>query len=173
MLRTAFYEAMSIVNSRPLSVLNVNNPEETVITPNHLLTLKSTQVPPPPGDFPEEDRYSASRWKRVQLFAEEFWKKWKVEYLTNIMKRQKWTTREENLKPGDIVLLVENEKPRNLWRIGSISEIFPGEDGLVRNVSITLGTKWLDNKGKPLEDRQTLRRSIQNVVLLLRGPQKV
>ena len=46
MLRTAFYEAMNTVNSDPLLVMNVNDPPESVITPNHLLTQMTTQVPP-------------------------------------------------------------------------------------------------------------------------------
>ncbi|KAF6023746.1 hypothetical protein EB796_017947 [Bugula neritina] len=82
MLRTAFYEAMDTVNSRPLSVMNINDPQESVIIPNHVLTQKSSQVPSPPGQFTDTDAYSRTRWKPVQSFAEEFWKTWKLEYLT-------------------------------------------------------------------------------------------
>jgi len=72
MLRTAFHEAMNTVNSSLLSIMNINNPQEIVITPNHFLTQNSSQVPPPPGQFTDTDAYSRARWKRVQSFAEEF-----------------------------------------------------------------------------------------------------
>lgn len=46
-LRTLFVEAQNIVNSRPLTVQNVSEPDSKgVISPNHLLTLKSKPVQP-------------------------------------------------------------------------------------------------------------------------------
>ena len=73
-LRTAFYEAASIVNSRPLTATDINNPTETLITPNHLLTRKTKQLAaPPPGDFKNEEIYGKAQWKKAQQFAQEFW----------------------------------------------------------------------------------------------------
>ena len=47
-LRTLFYEAMAIVNSRPLSVDTINGPTSLEpLTPNNILTMK-TSVPLPP-----------------------------------------------------------------------------------------------------------------------------
>ena len=40
-LRTAFYEAMATVNSRPLAVDSLADPTAKILTPNHLLTMKS------------------------------------------------------------------------------------------------------------------------------------
>ena len=41
-LRTLFYEAMAIVNSRPLAVSTLNDPTNLEpLTPNHLITMKS------------------------------------------------------------------------------------------------------------------------------------
>ncbi|KAM3843052.1 protein NLRC3-like [Diretmus argenteus] len=58
-LRTFFYEAMAIVNSRPLTVDNLSDPESPVpLTPNHLLTTKPIVVLPPPGKFIREDMYA-------------------------------------------------------------------------------------------------------------------
>ncbi|KAA8578565.1 hypothetical protein FQN60_002572, partial [Etheostoma spectabile] len=51
-LRAFFYEAMAIVNSRPLTVDNLSDPHSLEpLTPNHLLTMKSVQALPPPGEF--------------------------------------------------------------------------------------------------------------------------
>ena len=108
------------------------------MTPNHILTQKSSQVPPP-GHFTDTEAYSRVRWKQVQTLAEEFWKKWKLEYLSSIIQRQKWNTPEQNLKIGDIVMLVEADKPRNQWKVISVDQVFPGNYGLVRNVAIRLG----------------------------------
>lgn len=55
-LRTFFYEAMAIVNSRPLMVDNLSDPSSPEpLTPNHLLTMKSKISLSPPGTFIKED----------------------------------------------------------------------------------------------------------------------
>ena len=57
--RTFFYEAMAIVNSRPLTTDNLNVPDGSEpLTPNHLITMKSSVILPPPGNFEKEDLYS-------------------------------------------------------------------------------------------------------------------
>ncbi|XP_067931111.1 uncharacterized protein [Watersipora subatra] len=73
-LRTAFYEAANIVNSRPLTATNINDPEEMVITPNHLLTRKTTLLPAlPPGIFGNDEIYGRKQWRMAQQFAQDFW----------------------------------------------------------------------------------------------------
>ena len=57
-LRTFMCEAESIVNSRPLTVDNLSSPDcPEPLTPNHLLTMKSKIVLPPPGVFQTADMY--------------------------------------------------------------------------------------------------------------------
>ena len=169
-LRTVFHEAANIVNNRPLSSTSITSPEDGIYTPNHLLTMKaSTLVAPPPGDFPEENLYSRTRWKISQRVAEEFWMAWKTEYLSSIVTRQKWKTERENIKVGDIVMVIEENMARSDWRIGKITQTLPGKDGLVRNVEVTLGSKHLDSKGKQLQAPTVLKRAVNKIVLLLKA----
>ena len=73
-LCTLFYEVMSIVNSRPLSVSDLCDPlSPEVLTPNHILTMKTKVVLPPPEAFPETDVYNRKRWRRVQHLLNVFW----------------------------------------------------------------------------------------------------
>ncbi|KAJ8386183.1 hypothetical protein AAFF_G00176070 [Aldrovandia affinis] len=73
-LRTFFYEAMSIVNNRPLTTDTINDPKSVEpLTPNHFLTMKTSVPLPPPGNFVEEDLYGRKRWRRVQYLTERFW----------------------------------------------------------------------------------------------------
>lgn len=77
-LRTFLYEVMAVINSRPLTtdqLCDPSNPEP--LTPNHILTMKSTIISPPPGKFVKEDLYLRKRWRRVQLLANTFWTRWK------------------------------------------------------------------------------------------------
>lgn len=61
---------MSIVNSRPLSPSNLNDPcSEPPVTPNHELTMKPYQAQSPDGNFIKEDIYP--RKKMVQYSLQE------------------------------------------------------------------------------------------------------
>ncbi len=84
-LRTFLYEVMAIVNSRPLTTEHLNDPSgPEPLNPNHILTMKSTIILPPPGPFTREDHYLRKRWRRVQYLENKFWTRWKKEYLLNL-----------------------------------------------------------------------------------------
>ena len=66
-LHTFLAEAAGIVNLRPQSVSNLADANsEPSISPNSLLTMKSSIVVPPQGNFVTEQSYSRKRWKNVQ-----------------------------------------------------------------------------------------------------------
>ncbi|XP_067949631.1 uncharacterized protein [Watersipora subatra] len=159
-LRVAFYEAMVIVNSRPISAQLLNDSEVSVITPNHLLTGKSTNITPPPGDFDSTEVYGKKMWRKVQQMADEFWFSWKNSYLQDITNRQRWECPQPSLQPGDIVLVMEDNAPRYDWPTGLIIEASPGSDGRVRRVKIKIATAVLYTKGTVLE------RPVQKLILL-------
>lgn len=55
--------AAAIVNSRPLSVTNLNDQlSADPITPNQLLTCKSKIILTPPGNFQRSDIYARKRF---------------------------------------------------------------------------------------------------------------
>ena len=169
-LRTLFYEASAIVNSRPLTVENLDRYDGPVpLAPNHLLTGKSTATPPPPGSFPKEDLYLRKRWRRVQHLTEVFWGRWKMEYLANLQTRQKWKKKEHNIEIGDVVLLQDDGLCRADWTLARVTEVFASQDGLVRKVKLLLATSSLDKKGKPKGQRVYLQRPVHKLVVLVKG----
>lgn len=167
-LRTFLYEVMAIVNSRPLTTDHMCDPSSPEpLTPNHILTMKSTIISPPPGKFVKEDLYLRKRWRRVQLLANTFWTRWKKEYLLNLQSRQKWTKEQRNAKVNDIVLLQDDTTPRNHWKSAKIIEVYPGKDGRVRKVKLLISDSTLDGKGKRVSKHVHLERPIQKTVTLL------
>lgn len=167
-LRTLLYEAMAIVNSRPLTVNSLERPDDPCpLTPNHLLTMKSgVVVSPPPGTFVREDMYLKRRWKRVQYLANQFWNRWKKEFLQNLQCRNKWQNKQANIEIGDIVIL-HDDSPRMEWKLGRVVETFPGDDGLVRTIRLRLATPHLDSQGKPTHEPSYLLRPVNKVVTLI------
>ena len=71
----------------------------------------------------------------------------------------KWFRVRENLKVGDFVInllpgLKNGTLPRGLWKKGIVQEVHPGQDGLVRSVTIR------DSKGT------LLRRPVHKLCLV-------
>ena len=50
--------------------------------------------------------------------------------------RQKWTREEIPLKENDVVLISEDNLPREKWRIGKVIQTYPGKDDMIRTVKL-------------------------------------
>ena len=169
-LRTLMYEAAAIVNSRPLTAETVSDPLSlNPLTPNQLLTMKTDLILPPPGNFESSDLYATKRWRRVQYLANQFWKRWKGEYLQNLQIRSKWNRSQPNLEVDDIVIIKDDDQPRGQWQLGRIVETYPSSDGLVRSVKVITATSALDKTGKPMRSRSEIKGPVHKLVLLLKG----
>ncbi|XP_023812859.1 uncharacterized protein LOC111947690 [Oryzias latipes] len=166
-LRTFLYETMAIINSRPLTVEHLHDPTgPEPLTPNHILTMKSSVILPPPGQFCREDLYLHKRWRRVQFLANEFWQRWKREYLLNLQQRQKWQNSTRNLKVNDIVILQDDSTPRNEWKLARVLKTYPSEDGIVRKLTL-LVSETTQNKGHSHTRLLHLDRPVHKVVTLV------
>lgn len=167
-LRTLLYEAMAIVNSRPLTVDGINDPHALEpLTPNHLIMMKSKVALPPPGVFVKEDLYATKRWRRVQYLIEQFWSRWKKEYLLNISTRQKWHLPRRNFRVNDIVIIKDDNLPRNQWQLGRVLETVQDSDGLVRRVKVKVGAHKAQGNRCSFSKHSVIERPIQKLVLLL------
>ena len=54
--------------------------------------------------------------------------------------RNKWYHPRENIEIGDFVIILEKgvkgAAPRSLWKKAIVTEVHPGDDGLVRSVTV-------------------------------------
>lgn len=137
-LCTLMAEVTTIINSRPLTPVSADPDNPFVLTPNVLLTQKHSSDFDCPefGDISVKDMLR-SEWKRVQGLANQFWKKWKSDYLHLLQPRRKWKSEEPNIKEGDVVLMKE-DSPRNFWPMAVVQKTFKSDDTLVRKIQIKL-----------------------------------
>ena len=62
-LRTLMAEVELIINSRPLTVETISDSKSKIpLSPSNLLTMKTSVVMPPPGEFSKPDAYSKRKW---------------------------------------------------------------------------------------------------------------
>ena len=98
--------------------------------------------------------YLKRRWRQVQYLADLFWSRWKKEYMLLLQKRSKWNESRGNLQPGDVVLIKDDNTPRNQWPMGLIETTEVDNKGYVRTVHL----KTQNNQ---------LRRPINKLILLV------
>ncbi|GBP29307.1 hypothetical protein EVAR_79004_1 [Eumeta japonica] len=131
-LHTLLLEVEHIVNSRPLTPVEPDLNREA-LTPNHLIG-RSCGISPI-GIFKATDADSHT-WKTAQRLADEFWHRWSMEYLPNLLLRKTSTAGHLEPKVGDPVLIADKTMPRGLWPRGRIVKTIPGRDNKVRIVEI-------------------------------------
>lgn len=135
-LHTLMCEVESIINSRPLTTPSNDPNDLNPLTPNDILTLKSRVFLPPPGVFQRHDVYCRRRWRRVQYLADQFWVRWRREFLLELQRRTKWCRPCRNLEEGDIVVVHDDQMPRNCWPLAKVVKTFPSADGTIRSADV-------------------------------------
>ncbi|CAC5415958.1 unnamed protein product [Mytilus coruscus] len=86
-------------------------------------------------DFSSKDLFK-KQWKGIQHLANQFWHRWKSEFLPSLQSRKKWQQDRKNVQEGDIVLMCDKSLHRNEWPARSVkshvshSFIFRKETGL-------------------------------------------
>ena len=133
-MSTVFAEAKCLVNSRPLGYASNDPNDLQPLTPNHFL-LGRASVEVPQGPF-QETKNLHKRFEFVQSIVNQFWKRFVQEYLPTLMRRSKWILKGRQLEIGDIVLLTDPNVSRGKWDLARIMNVFPGHDGIIRNVEV-------------------------------------
>lgn len=124
------------VNSRPLGVQFDEATEHVTITPAQLVTGHSLNTVTPVEPSHDSEPVSQHRLQKLQFWHQSLWRLWQSDHINSLQCRSRWKQPEENVAVGDIVLIKEDNIAPQYWLIGRVTEVHPGTDGRVRNVSI-------------------------------------
>lgn len=81
--------------------------------------------------------------------------------------RQKWHALRRNVQVGDVVILKEDNIPRNEWKLARVVDTSEDDDGIVRKVELQMGQRDLGKKGERLKQPSFLERPVQKLVVLV------
>jgi len=137
---TLLAEVEATLNSRPLTQMSSDPNDLSFLTPGHFL-VGGPIVALPQEDLTDVPQNRLTRWKLVQQMSQHFWKRWEQEYLMLLQSRPKWFHPQPNLAPGILVLIRDNDPTWGplKWKLGRITNTFPGPDGHVRVCDVQIG----------------------------------
>ena len=131
--------AAGMMNRRPLVQLGSEGDRE-VLTPAHFLLGGNPYLGLSPS-LPE-DADLRQRKTEVDRIAGELWVRLQEEYVRAQARYAKSKGRAGiSLRPGDMVLVLNERTPVGLWAIGTILEAREGSDGLPRKFLLRVGKK--------------------------------
>lgn len=135
----SFYSVLvqieAVLNSRPLTPVSSDPMDFTAITPAHFLVGRPlTGVPDPDVTFIKASKLS--EYQHMQQLVQHFWKRWATEYVSQLQVRTKWQSNSSNIKKGTVVIIKDDRLPPLRWSLGRIETLHPGNDGIVRVVTI-------------------------------------
>ena len=140
-LETYVIEIEAILNSRPLTPLSSDPNDLLPLTPGHFL------IGSPLTSFPQTDLRDIqigrlSSWQHAQQMRQHFWTRWQKEYLNHMISRSKWQTNKDQsiIQVGTLIVLKEDNLPPMNWKLGRIVEVHPGQDNIVRIVTVRTST---------------------------------
>ena len=133
--RTVISKVAHLLNCRPIQAVPDVDDFET-LTPNHFLLPALAEAVFPP-DVKDISQVKLSTRLRHQVMVQEHvWKRFHAEIVPLLGPRKRWSAEVENLKEDDVVLELDENLPRGLWRMLRVAKVLPSADGLVRKVEV-------------------------------------
>lgn len=129
-LSSLFTQVEAILNSRPLCPLSPSVDDFQPLTPGHFLIFRPlTSLPT--TNYGDDRASLRNRFQRVEQMRQHFWTRWSREYISELQQRTKWRVKGRDLRMDDLVL-IKDESPPLCWRLGRVTKLFPGPDGITR-----------------------------------------
>lgn len=166
--RLILNQISAVMNSRPISAISDDPNDLSFLTPAHFL-IGEPIVQPFGANVADIPNNRLSFFQQRQKMTQAFWKVWTRDYLNELQQRPKWQKAQPNLKPGDLVIVKEDNAPPTMWKSARVVEIFPGKDGLVRNVAVQMATSdWNPEKitKSKIKRPKPLKRPVQKLCRL-------
>ena len=134
-LSTILSRIEACLNSRPLCPMNDCAENPIALTPGHFLIGSPILAPAEPL-IEESPLHIVNRYRKLKALTQQFCLRWKEEYLKSLHKRYKWQYPERDIQTDDVVVIRREQLPPTAWKLGRVTNVYPGTDGRVRVVDV-------------------------------------
>ncbi|XP_055589945.1 uncharacterized protein LOC129742126 [Uranotaenia lowii] len=134
-LTTVLVQIEASMNSRPLVQMSEDPNDFACLTPGHFL-IGDLMGSVPEFDIRDVPINLLDHNQHLQRMYQNFWHNWRTEYLQEMQRETKTCDPNTNLQPGRLVAIVDEFQIPVKWPLGRIVSVHPGEDGLIRVVTL-------------------------------------
>ncbi|GFX42342.1 integrase catalytic domain-containing protein [Trichonephila clavipes] len=129
-LNTVLCECEHVINSRPLTYISEDVNDLSPLTPAMFLQeIETSDV----TDIDCLDHQEINkRIIHVQTIREQLRKRFRIEYLGQLREQTQHHRKLRPLTVGEVVVVENSLKNRNLWSLARVIQLIPGKDGHVR-----------------------------------------
>ncbi|KAF2891793.1 hypothetical protein ILUMI_14380, partial [Ignelater luminosus] len=144
-LQTILTEIEATVNARPLTYIDNDKDNLSILSPSSFLLKCESQCVLPEVQTNLKRETVLQRWKERQRILSKFWKKWSTDYLQQLRTAHvnSWNPQTKMFNVGDIVLLHDQNAPRLSWKMVRINQVYPGRDNRIRACEVQLPNRIL------------------------------
>ncbi|XP_062538615.1 uncharacterized protein LOC134206889 [Armigeres subalbatus] len=132
---TLLIQVEGCLNSRPLTPMSDDPNDLEPLTPSHFLIGSSLQSLPDP-ELESVPMNRLDRFQLLQKLLQDFWQRWRREYLCQLQGRTKRWKPRIGIEIGKLVIIREDNQHPMAWKMGRIIAVHPGADGVVRVVTL-------------------------------------
>ena len=137
---TIIVEAEGILNRWPLRQISSDSHDTGGITPNFILSPATVDMASPamidmaPSGSKDLKACRRKALSQVEAFSRDF----KTVYLLLLHQRQKWFKSKTDIKKDDLVIIVDDTKKRDVWKLGRVVKAY-SSDNHVKKAEIRRG----------------------------------
>jgi hypothetical protein len=140
-LLTLLMGVESVMNNRPITYVSADSRDPEALTPFNFLcpgVVVGSTVHVIPPVLPGDTVSMRHAWQKARVLVDDFWRRWSDEYILMLRERKKWKVSTPNLRVGQLLLLVSDNRPWDQWRLGEVEDLGTESDGRVRQVRVRL-----------------------------------
>ena len=116
-----------------------------VLTPSSMLHLRPSQLPELNAYHIEEPDLRKGA-KYLYRCKEALWSRWTREYVRSLRERHSRSGGKQTSHPsvGEVVIIQDESRNRNSWKLGIVERLIVGRDGIVRGAKLRAGKGVLE-----------------------------
>jgi hypothetical protein len=137
-MTTVLTQIESCLNFRPLIRLSNDLGDVQILTPGHFL-IGTCLLATPDQDVLDIKSNHLTRWQPVQRL----WKIWSRDCLHLLQQWPKGKMQFSNIQIGDVVIIKEDNVPPLIWKMGVVSNLHLGHEGIVTVVPVRTANRTL------------------------------
>ncbi|GFU31946.1 integrase catalytic domain-containing protein [Trichonephila clavipes] len=129
-LNTVLCECEHVINSRPLTYISEDVNNLSPLTP--AMFLQEIETSDVTDKYCLDHQEINKRIRHVQPIRKQLRKRFRIEYLGQLREQTQHHRKLRPLTVGEVVVVENSLKNRNLWSLARVIQLIPGKDGHVR-----------------------------------------